>query len=75
MSPEDLKRIDRRKVRSQDLIEYMLDDMGFKSQEVRDATRRHCLDRIEFCRISYGNLNVAASDFAQGYEEALAAHA
>ena len=53
-----------------ELLELMLDDMGFEDEHIREATREFCLDKVR-AGIELNYLQVCASCFAQGYEEYL----
>ncbi len=54
-----------------EMVDELLDDIGFNSPEVREATRQYCLKLIDFGGMEYGTLNCNASSFVDGYEACL----
>ncbi len=61
-------------VMTPELVEPLLDDMGFEAPEAREATRKHSLAAIDAGEITWGVLNASASAFAEGYETCLKVH-
>ncbi len=53
------------------MLDLVLDEMGFVSNGVRQATRKYCLTLIQDANMTVKELRSCAATFADGYEACL----
>jgi len=54
-----------------ELVNPLLEDIGFESPEEREATKKFCLGALDVGDITCGDLNTMAASFADGYQACL----